>query len=879
MIKGLSPRANKLLSYGAQKIAKKYNSTQLLPEHVLIAMLQSADGLGFEVLCQLHVNLLMFQLALEFPLKAVASPAGEMPQGDVPPGRRFRTMLDIAAVESRSARKNYIGTEHILMAAIREEMSAAARFFSAIPLTVADARAAALQAEKRVPSSALLEGTPAGGQKSPAGGPGDPRKQAEQPSLLAEFSRDLTAQARAGECDPVIGREREIQRVIQILCRRSKNNPVLVGEPGVGKTAIVEGLAQRIISEQVPRDLVNKRLLVLDLGLVIAGTKYRGEFEERIKGIVKEIAGKKDIILFIDELHTLVGAGGAEGSMDASNMLKPALSRGELQCIGATTLKEYRKYFEKDAALERRFQQVMVTEPDDEETKDILTGIAPKYEAYHHVKYADGVIDSIVRFSRRYITDRFLPDKAIDLLDEAGAMKKIAADERPAELADLEKQIMLLTEEKALMVESQNYERAAAVRDEVRILKLRADELSKNCRPDVISVKNTVTVQDICQVVATITGIPMEQLDTAESERLLHMENELHQTVIGQDDAIRLISSAVRRSRAGVSSFKRPQGSFIFLGPTGVGKTLLAKTLAKFLFGSEEALIRVDMSDFMEKHTASRLVGAPPGYVGYEEGGVLTEKVRRNPYSVVLLDEIEKAHPDIFNLLLQVLEEGELRDNLGHTVSFRNTVIIMTSNAGARQITGAGRLGFSTSDDGVLPYEEIKESALSELKRLLTPELLNRIDDVVVFNALSEEEVSEILDLQIGEFGQRLQEKGLSVQLEPAARQYFIEHGYDPAFGARPMRRLIQRELEDTVALKILSKECGAGDVIIVGCEDDGIVVKIGKSAAKKPAAKKVSASTERKKSPAGKTGSVKKASADKAVSTKTTAKKSKISK
>ena len=861
MIKGLSPRAQKLLSYSTQKIAKKYNSNQLLPEHVLIAMLQSADGIGFEILCQLHVNLLMFQLALEYPLKTVVNPSGEQPQGDVPPGRRFRTMLDVAAVESRSARKNYIGTEHILIAAIREEMSAASRFFAAIPLTPADARAAALEAEKRVPTSALLEGTPAGGQKSPAGGPGDPRKQAEQPSLLAEFSRDLTAQARAGECDPVIGREREIQRVIQILCRRSKNNPVLVGEPGVGKTAIVEGLAQRIVSEQVPCDLVNKRLLVLDLGLVIAGTKYRGEFEERIKGIVKEIAGKKDIILFIDELHTLVGAGGAEGSMDASNMLKPALSRGELQCIGATTLKEYRKYFEKDAALERRFQQVMVTEPDDDETKEILTGIAPKYESYHHVKYADGVIDTIVRFSRRYITDRFLPDKAIDLLDEAGAMKKIAADERPAELADLEKQIMLLTEEKALMVESQNYERAAAVRDEVRVLKQRADELSKHCRPDTITAKNTVTIPDICQVVATITGIPMEQLDTAESERLLHMEKELHQTVIGQDDAIKLISSAVRRSRAGVSSFKRPQGSFIFLGPTGVGKTLLAKTLAKFLFGSEESLIRVDMSDFMEKHTASRLVGAPPGYVGYEEGGVLTEKVRRNPYSVVLLDEIEKAHPDIFNLLLQVLEEGELRDNLGHTVSFRNTVIIMTSNAGARQITGAGRLGFSSGDDGILPYEDIKESALTELKKLLTPELLNRIDDVVVFNALSEEEVSEILDLQIAEFDQRIREKGLSVKLQPAARQYFIAHGYDPAFGARPMRRLIQRELEDTVALKILSKECASGDSIVVECRDDEIGIRVVKaSAGKKSSAKKAvsSKSVENKSKISNKTSAKK---------------------
>lgn len=822
MIKGLSPRAQKLMTVSAVAEVRRTKGCQIQPEHVILAMIKSQEGLGFKTLFRLKVNLIMLQIALE---QAVVQDAdstvidGNL-KGNVIPSRRLRTMCDMAAVESRSMRNDYIGTEHLLLAALRDESSVTARFLEAIPITLEDARKAVADVMAEGGSSASPIGASASmaGAGTRGGGmPGmEPGKQKQKASLLTEYSRDLTASARAGNLDPVIGRDREIQRIIQILSRRNKNNPVLTGEPGVGKTAIVEGLARRIVAEQVPSCLLNKKILALDLASVIAGTKYRGEFEERIKGIIKEISEQKNVILFIDELHTIIGAGGAEGSMDASNMLKPALARGELQCIGATTLKEYRKYFEKDAALERRFQMVMVNEPDDSDTLAILYGIKNKYEEYHHVRYADGVLEQIVKFSSRYITERFQPDKAIDLMDEAGAMKKIEADERPAELEELEHQIALLTEEKKLMEQNQDYERCAEVRDQVRMLRMRAEQLEKNVAPTVITEKNTVTVKDICTVVSGITDIPTEQLDTEESRRLLDMEKEIHKTVIAQDEAVHLISSAVRRSRAGVSSFRRPQGSFIFLGPTGVGKTLLAKTLAAFLFGSEDALVRVDMSDFMEKHTASRLVGAPPGYVGFEEGGMLTEKVRRNPYCVVLLDEIEKAHPDIFNLLLQVLEEGELKDNLGHTVSFRNTVIIMTSNAGVRRISNENSLGFNTSGDGVMSYESIKADALNELKKILNPELLNRIDDIVVFNALSQKEVSAILDLQIEEFRKRLAEKNLDIKLKPSARKYFIDNGYDPAFGARPMRRLIQRELEDETATLILQGECSPGTVLSV---------------------------------------------------------------
>ncbi len=839
MFKGLTDRAKKILTVLAQEEGRKNGSEQLLPEHVLLAMLRQGEGRAVLILKALKINILSFQLALEqsLPLKTSA-----MSFGDLPASRRLRTMLDVAQIEARSFRQEYVGTEHLLLAAIKEEKSVCATFFEKQNLTIEDARKTAdilshtasddgrdFQPQPRYPVFPQMQ--TAGG---PSAGMNQQQGRAQTNGILKNYSRDLTALARAQKLDPVIGRDAEIARVIQILSRRSKNNPVLVGEPGVGKTAIVEGLAQRIVSERVPRNLCKKRVLTLDLASVVAGTKYRGEFEERFKRIMKEATENKNIILFIDELHTLIGTGGAEGAMDASNLLKPALSRGEIQCIGATTSKEFRQYFEKDAALARRFQKVNVEEPSDADVRLILEGLKTKYEEFHGVIYADDVIEIIMRYSRRFITDRYFPDKAIDVLDEAGSMKKIAADIRPPELADIEANIEQLNKEKLQLVNSQNYERAAEVRDQVRELRQKLDIVRNYWQTADVNGSNVVTPNDIKKVLAVMTGIPLENIDTSESAKLINMEAELHKTVIGQNEAVSLISSAIRRSRSGISSVRRPLGSFIFLGPTGVGKTLLAKTLAKFLFGTEDSLIRIDMSDYMEKHNASRLVGAPPGYVGYEEGGVLTEKVRKNPYAVVLLDEIEKAHPDVFNLLLQVLEEGELKDSLGHSVNFRNTVIIMTSNAGARQITTESRVGFSNLESGLLDYEDIKSNALSELKKLLRPELLNRIDDTVVFTALSKEEVGAILHIQLKELESRLAEQGLSLAVRPAACDYLVENGYDPQYGARPMRRLIQRNIEDPLSIKLLSGEAEGKSSVIIDYKNDEFVVSFKKSTKRK---------------------------------------------
>jgi ATP-dependent Clp protease ATP-binding subunit ClpC len=620
---------------------------------------------------------------------------------------------------------------------------------------------------------------------------------------LDEYSRDLTAQARAGKMDPVVGRKKEIGRAVRILARRTKNNPVLVGEPGVGKTAIVEGLAQLLVSGDVPEALTGRRILSLDMGSVVAGTKYRGEFEERLKKIMKEIVQAGNVILFIDEIHTIIGAGGAEGTIDASNMLKPSLSRGDVQCIGATTLAEYRKHFEKDAALERRFQAILVDEPGLEDTVEILKGIQKKYEDHHRVNYTQGAVDLAAKLAQRYLIGRFMPDKAIDILDEAGAMRKLENVVQPPEVAGIEAEILQLTAEKGAMVSAQDYEHAAEVRDRVRSLKAKLESVRIAWERASRNERALVDEGDIRRVVAEATGIPLMHLEEQESRRLLMIEAELHRAVIGQDDAVRRIASAIRRSRAGVSSPRRPMGSFIFLGPTGVGKTLLAKRLSEYLFGSEESLVRIDMSDFMEKHNASRLVGAPPGYIGYEEGGVLTEKIRRNPYRVVLFDEIEKAHRDVFNLLLQVMEEGELKDNLGHTVSFRNTVIIMTSNAGVREISKDSRLGFGAGS-GLLSMGEIESQALLELRRLFNPEFLNRVDDVVVFHPLDMKQIEAILDIEIGELSRRLGEQGYGIRVLPAARKILIEKGWDPKFGGRPLRRTIQKELEDPLSLLLL---------------------------------------------------------------------------
>ena len=832
MIKGLTKRAHKLLTVLAQDEGRRNSSSSLLPEHFLLALIKTADGVGYEVLINLKINILSLQLVLEQSLK-VETNSGSF--ADLPPSRRLRTLLDSAAIESRTLRNEFVGTEHLVIAAAKEENSAFSDFIKKCNLKIDDLRreASLINSTRPMPQISKLINTEGSGVFANAGSVNSQQKNNSQnASILAEFSRDITARARNGEIDPVVGRDKEINRVIQILCRRTKNNPVLIGEPGVGKTAIVEGLGIKIANGDVPKILQKKKLLVLDLALVIAGTKYRGEFEERIKRIMKEIREQKNIILFIDELHTIVGAGGSEGSMDASNMLKPALSRGELQCIGATTLKEYRKYFEKDAALERRFQSILVGEPSVDESIEILEGIKSKYEQFHGVKYEDGLMEFIVKYSQRYITGRFLPDKAIDVLDEAGSVKKINSDSQPSEIEILEQQISDLTIQKQNLVQAQDYEKAATVRDEVVKLKNQLEQIKNSDSANQVEFCGVVTKKDVCDVISTMTGIPLDQLGEDESYRLINMENEIHKSVVGQDEAINLISSAIRRSRAGVSSLKRPMGSFIFLGPTGVGKTLLAKTLAKFLFGKEDSLVRVDMSDYMEKHNASRLVGAPPGYVGYDEGGFFTEKIRRNPYSVILLDEIEKAHPDVFNLLLQILEEGELKDNLGHTVNFKNTVIIMTSNAGVRQISNENRLGFSSDESSILDYSQIKSSAMAELKKIMSPELINRIDDIVVFNALSKAEISTILGLQISELASRLSEQHLSIQLTNKARDYLIENGYEPSMGARPMRRLIQREIEDVLAIKIINGECSKGDVVSVEFKNSKLQIKIKKNLA-----------------------------------------------
>ncbi len=848
-MKNLSPRALRLVYGSAQDEGRKSGSAQLLPEHVLIALLKTADGVGYELFRTLHTDALSFQLFLEqrIGLSPAPAPAGELPQS-----RRLISMLDIAGIEAQALGNDYIGTEHLVLAAVREEGSAAALYFEQAGLSIADFRKAVPETQAKCPSSvtepegrsiakSIFQNLLGGAAVTPDGFPPfgrspDPARQTppkaragqEKQSFLADYSRDLTRLARDGGSDPVFGRDREIRRMIQILSRRTKNNPVLIGEPGVGKTAIVEGLAQRIAAGAVPRGLLKKRILSLDLAALIAGTKYRGEFEERIKRVMKEVNEDRDIILFIDELHTIIGAGGPEGTMDASNMLKPALSRGEIQIIGSSTTKEYGRYIEKDPAFERRFQVVRVDEPSDEETVQILNGIKNQYESFHSVIYEDDVVPAVIRLSRRYIPERFLPDKAIDILDEAGAAKKIQEDAKPAELTEIERQIEQLVEEKKLLVQRQDYENAAHVRDKVISLRRKLEIFNNYWNENGAEERRRVSAGDVCSVIGMMTGIPADQLDSAESRRLVDMEKEIHRSVIGQDEAVRKISCAVRRRLAGISSPKRPIGSFVFLGPTGVGKTQLAKALAAFLFGDESSLIRIDMSDYMEKHNASRLVGAPPGYVGYEDGGVLTEQVRRRPYSVVLLDEIEKAHPDVFNLLLQLLEEGELSDNLGHKVNFRNTVIIMTSNAGARQITNEGRVGFSTGS-GVLSYEEIRAGATGELKKLLSPELLNRIDDTIVFSALSRREISQILDIQIAELSARLSEKHLSVTVRPKAREYLVEHGYDPAMGARPMRRLIQREIEDVLASAILSGEGGDRHTAAVDCVSGKLRVRFVK--------------------------------------------------
>ncbi|MBN2443951.1 MAG: ATP-dependent Clp protease ATP-binding subunit [Spirochaetales bacterium] len=818
--KGLTQRAQRVLTLLAPGEAKRYNSDLIEPEHIVLALLKDGEGVAVKALKKIKVNIadMVFDVEKNMPKKSISRNR----TGDLLPSKRLRHVLEDSSEEAHNLGHEYIGTEHLLLAAAKETGSLTCNYLNTQSVAINELREAVYQingpgsmrtygAYKKKPQNVARKTTP----------------------TLNEFSRDLTALAREDRLDPVIGRSKEIRRVIQILARRTKNNPVLIGEPGVGKTAIVEGLAQQIIDGTAPEVLFEKRVVVLDLASLVAGTKYRGEFEERLKRVMREIIAAHNVILFIDELHTIIGAGGAEGAIDASNMLKPALSRGELQCIGATTLNEYKKYVERDAALERRFQPIYIEEPTVEEALEILTGIKGKYEEHHRVTYTYDALEAATSLSHRYVTERFLPDKAIDLIDEAGAHKRINNSVKPKQISDLEQEVQKLVAEKTQLVNNQKYEQAAALRDTVKHMKEDLEQLKKEWENSIKNEENIVDIEDIQRIISEITGIPLIRIAQNESERLLQIEDDLHKSVVGQNEAISVIASAIRRSRTGLSSPKRPRGSFIFLGPTGVGKTYLAKRLAMFLFGNEDALIRIDMSDFMEKHNVSRLVGAPPGYIGYEEGGLLTEKIRRRPYSVILLDEIEKAHRDVFNLLLQVLEEGQLQDNLGHVVSFRNTVLIMTSNVGAREINKDTFLGFH-AEDGVMHFNEMKSSAMNELKKLFNPEFLNRVDEIVVFHALKKAHISNILDLLVEEIEERLDVQEMKLDLKIKAKEFLIEEGFDEKYGARPLRRTLQKFIEDPLSIEMLKGRFQIGSTIVIDMKAGKIVFKEKKKVAKK---------------------------------------------
>ncbi len=811
-----TPRAQQVLQL-ARKEADRFNHGYVGTEHLLLGLIALGQGVAVNVLQKMGVNLETVRLEVE---KAVGVGPETKTVGNVPFTPRVKKVLALAGSEARALNHAYVGTEHILLGLLREGEGVAARVLKNLNVDLDRAR---IEVMKELdpnydPSSEMPGGEmPEGHEQKP--GPGGATRDSKTPAL-STFGRDLTELAKKGQLDPVIGRANEIERVTQILCRRTKNNPVLLGEAGVGKTAIVEGLAQAIAKGDVPELLRDKRVVTLDLALMVAGTKYRGQFEERIKAVMDEIKRSKNVILFIDELHTIVGAGSAEGAMDASNIIKPSLSRGELQCIGATTLSEYRKFIEKDAALERRFQSVMVREPSVEETVEILKGLRPRYEEHHHAKITDEAVMEAAHLSARYLTDRYLPDKAIDLMDEAGARARIASMTRPPEIKEKEQKIEEIKKTKEEAIKAQHFEEAAAYRDQERIAREELEKIMEAWRKSRDEAKVSVSGEDIRTIVSKWAGVPLTKIEEAEMARLLHMEKDLEQTVVGQDEALNVISKALRRSRAELKDPRRPIGSFIFLGPTGVGKTLLAKALAEFMFDNADALIQIDMSEYMEKFAVSRLVGSPPGYVGYEEGGQLTEKVRRRPYSVVLFDEIEKAHPDVMHILLQILEEGKLTDSLGRTVDFKNTIVIMTSNLGADFVRKGGGLGFAQAG-AAADYQKLKKEMLEESKRVFRPELLNRVDEIIVFKQLGKEDVEKILDLEIAKIKERLAAKSIEMHLSDAARQFLIGKGFDPLYGARPLRRAVERFLEDPLAEEVLRGHINRSEVVEVTVVDD----------------------------------------------------------
>ena len=805
MFNRFTQRAQKVLQL-AQEEAIRWKHESIGTEHILLGLIREGGGIAAKALEAIDISPQMIESGIEELVGKGTENVGPI----VHYTPRAKKVIELSVDESRKLGHSYIGTEHILLALIREGEGVAARVLANTGVSLNKARQQVL----------LLLGN------NDSNAPGNQaQSQAASTPTLDSLARDLTVIAREGALDPVIGRSKEITRVVEVLSRRTKNNPVLIGEPGVGKTAIAEGLAQQIVNNEVPETLRDKRVMTLDMGTVVAGTKYRGEFEDRLKKVMDEIRQAGNIILFIDELHTLIGAGGAEGAIDASNILKPSLARGELQCIGATTLDEYRKYIEKDAALERRFQPIQVDEPTIEETIQIIKGLRDRYEAHHRVKITDEAVDAAAKLSDRYISDRFLPDKAIDLIDEAGSKVRLRSFTIPPSLKELENKLENVRSEKNAAVQSQEFEKAAALRDTEQKIKDELEQTKKAWKEKQGKEEAEVTVDDIAMVVSMWTGIPVSKIAQEESAKLLNLEEELHKRVVGQGEAVEAISRAIRRARAGLKDPKRPIGSFIFLGPTGVGKTELARALAEVMFGDEDAMIRIDMSEYMEKHATSRLVGAPPGYVGFDEGGQLTEKVRRKPYSVVLLDEIEKAHPDVFNILLQVLDDGRLTDSKGRTVDFRNTVIIMTSNVGADALKYQKNLGFSLGDTDS-KYKNMKTTMLDELKKAFRPEFLNRIDEMIVFHSLEKEHLKEIVSFMASALTKRLKEQDIELELTESALEKIAQEGYDPQYGARPIRRALQKNVEDRLSEELLKGNVLTGQVVVFDYKDGEFIVR-----------------------------------------------------